>query len=156
MLEFIDKNNLLISFQFGFKASNFTELAITSFYDNLLNNINESKTTCSIFLNLRKAFDSVNHSILLKKSCHYGFRDKIFNFLTSYLTDRQICSKIGSIVSSPQIVDQVVPQDSVLDPLLFLLYVNDLLYASNFETTLFADDTNLHFLITISIFYNLK
>ena len=61
MLEFIDKNNILNLFQFGFKANNSTELAVTSFYDNLLNNINESKTTCSFFVDLRKAFESVNH-----------------------------------------------------------------------------------------------
>ena len=60
-----------------------TELAI----DKLLNNINENKITCSIFLDLRKAFDSVNHQILLKKLYHYGFRGKIFNFLKSYLAD---------------------------------------------------------------------
>ena len=101
---------MLTSFLFGFKANNSTELAITSFYDNLLNERKESKTTCSIFLDLRKAFDFVNQSIFLKKLYHNGFCGKIFNFLTSYLTDRQICSKIGSIAFSPQIVDQRVPQ----------------------------------------------
>ena len=58
MLEFIDKNDILILFQFGFKANSSIELAIISFYDNLLNDINEIKTTCSIFLDLKKAFNS--------------------------------------------------------------------------------------------------
>ena len=80
MLEFINKNSIMTSFHFGFKANNFTELAITSFYDKLLNNINESKTTCFIFVDLRKAFDSINHSILHKKLYHYGFRQKVLNF----------------------------------------------------------------------------
>ena len=60
-------------FQFGFKANNYTELVITSFCDNLLNNINESKTTCSIFLELRKAFNSINYSVLLKNIHFFNF-----------------------------------------------------------------------------------
>ena len=146
MSSFLIKNKLLSPCQYGFKKNNSTELAITSFYDKLLNNINENKITCSIFLDLRKAFDSVNHQILLKKLYHYGFRDKIFNFLKSYLADRKICTgtKLDGKVSSTCSVQYGVPQGSILGPLLFLLYVNDLPYASNFETTPFADDTNLH------------
>ena len=87
MLKFISKNNILTPFQYGFREDNSTELAITTFYDKLLKNLNENKITCPIFLDLRKAFDSVNHSILLKKLYHYGFRGKIYELLTSYLAD---------------------------------------------------------------------
>ena len=87
MSSFLTKNKLLSPCKYGFRENNSTELAITSFYDKLLNNINENKITCSIFLDLRKAFDSVNHQILLKKLYHYGFCGKIFNFLKLYLAD---------------------------------------------------------------------
>ena len=74
MMSFIDKNSNLTSSQFGFRTSSSTELAVTSIYDEQLQHLNDNKLTCSIFLDLRKAFVSVDHSILLKKLNHYGFR----------------------------------------------------------------------------------
>ena len=145
MSKFLAKNNILTPFQFGFRENNSTELAIATFYDKLLKNLDENKITCSIFLDLKKAFDSVNHEIFLQKLYHYGFRGKMFKLLTSYLSERYICVKIDGKVSSSRLLDHGVAylQVQSLGPLLFLLYVKDLPNASNFETTFFADDTNL-------------
>ena len=90
MSKFIAKNNIWTPFQFGFRENNSTELAITTFYDKLLKNLDENKITCSIFLDLKKAFDSINNEILLQKLYHYGFRGKMFKLLTSYLSERYI------------------------------------------------------------------
>ena len=79
-----------------------------------------------------------------RKLLHYGVRGPIYNFFVSYLSSRKICTKINDKISKLHNIDCGVPQGSVLGPLLFLLFVNDLPYASNFKTTLFADDTNLH------------
>ena len=85
---------------------------------NYINNLNENKITCSVFLDLkRKAFDSVDHKILLKKLYHYGFRGKIFSFLNSYLAARRICIKTDEKISSPRLVENGVSQGSILGPL---------------------------------------
>ena len=90
MKKFLDKNNILNPAQYGFKTNSSTDLATTSLCDSILDNLENRKITCSIFLDLRKAFDSVNHDILLKQLEHYGFRGSIWRLLNSYLKRRKI------------------------------------------------------------------
>ena len=144
MKNFLNKNDISTALQYGFKTNSSTELAITTLYDKLLDNLNNKKTTCSIFLDLKKAFDSISHDILLKKLEHHGFRDTVWKLLNLYLKDRKIWTKVDNSISKLNSVKFGILQGSVLGPRFFLLYVNDLPEASRFETILFADDTNLH------------
>ena len=77
MRKFLDKNDILNPSQYSFKTNSSTDLAIASLYDSMLDNLDNRKIACSLFLDLKKAFDSVNHDILLKKLEHYGFRGSI-------------------------------------------------------------------------------
>ena len=106
--------------------------------------MDDKKVICSIFLNLRKAFDSVDHSIILKKLNYYGFRRSTLNFFKSYFENCRICIKSNGTKSIFYNVSHGVPQGLVLGPIIFSLYVNDLPNVFKFETTLFADDTNLN------------
>ena len=101
----------------GFKTNSSTELAITTLHDKLLDNLNNKKTTCSIFLDLKKAFDSVSYDILLKKLERYGLRGSVWKLLNSYLKDRKICTKVDNSISKLHSVKFGVPQGSVLRPL---------------------------------------
>ena len=80
MMNYINKNKILSASRFGFRTNCSTDLAVTSIYDKLLQNMDDKKVTCSIFLDLQKAFDSVDHTIILKKLNHYGFRGSTKNF----------------------------------------------------------------------------
>ena len=144
LIKFIDKHNILNNAQHGFRTNDSTDLAIATIYDKLLDNMNENKFTCATFLDLSKAFDTVDHDILMKKIHKYGLRGKIWNILHSYLSKRKQCTKISSSISNFRDISCGVPQGSILGPLLFLLYVNDFPHSTNCHTTQFADDTNLH------------
>ena len=112
-------------------------------YNQLLSNISNKQITCSIFIDLKKAFDTVNHLILLNKLKRYGIRGIPFKLFESYLTNRRQYTLINGYRSTYETINCGVPQGSTLGPLLFLLYINDIHMVSNFNINLFADDANL-------------
>ena len=98
------------------------------------------------FLDFAKAFDTVNHDILLEKLKYYGFRDKSHALLESYLSNRVQRTEVNGVLSDEGIIKHGVPQGSVLGPLLFLLYINDISESSKIlKFFLFADDTTVYY-----------
>ena len=143
LIKFINRKSILTSSQFGFRSAHSTTHAITSIHEKILENVDNNKHTISIYLDLSKAFDSVNHRILLNKLEHYGIRGISLNFFESYLSNRKQFTVVNGETSELLNILCGVPQGSTLGPLLFLLYINDLADASRFFVSLFADDTCL-------------
>ena len=110
----------------------------------LLRNLENNKISCTIFLDLAKAFDSVDHGILLRKLERYGIRGMSLQLLSSYLSNRKQLTKYNGVESELKVIDIGVPQGSILGPLLFLLFINDLPLITEFGVRLFADDTCHH------------
>src|SRR5829696_178065 len=137
---YLESFNILNKFQYGFRNQSSTTLALTDFIYTIEMNRNRSKHSVAIFLDLKKAFDTVNHNILLSKLEQYGLRGPMSCLLAPYLSDRQQYTVINSISSPMRTVSCGVPQGSVLGPLLFLLYINDFGLYCEAEFRLFADD----------------
>ena len=143
---FLECNNILFCNQFGFRKNNSTIYALAQITEMIKVSIDIGKFGCGIFIDLRKAFDTVNHEILLTKLEHYGIRDNLLNWFMSYLSNRKQYVSINGLSSEPLEINCGVPQGSVLGPLLFLLYINDLPNISNvLDFYLFADDTNIYY-----------
>ena len=145
LISFIDKNNLLFDSQYGFREKHSTQHALLDIrLSSIQSNIDKKLFSCAIFLDLSKAFDTVNHEILLNKLYYYGFRGIIYDWFKSYLNGRTQTTMIDSCISTKKQMVCGVPQGSVLGPLLFLLYINDIGMASSvLKFHLFADDTNI-------------
>lgn len=143
VVEFLSSCNILSDHQFGFQRDKNTNDAIFSFLKTIYTEINGGEAAAAIFCDLSKAFDCVQHEILLRKLELYGFRGTTLNWFRSYLSDRSQIVKT-STYSNNLNINHGVPQGSVLGPTLFLLYINDLTEIDiKGKFTLFADDTTI-------------
>ena len=146
LYKYLKQNNILTPSQYGFQKGLSTDLALLEFQNHVVTNLSNNKYCIGIFIDLSKAFDTLDHLILLNKLNQYGIRGIANNWFNSYLSNRYQYTEFMSVSSNLSKIECGVPQGSILGPLLFLLYLNDItMYCNNSTPILFADDTNLLF-----------
>ena len=144
LINFIDANQILYKYQFEFRKSHSTNHAIISLVKKVNNAMDSGKISIGVFLDLIKALGSVDHCILLDKLYKYGIRGTPWNWFKSYLDNRKQYVCYSDTLSATMPITHRVPQGSILGPLLFILYINDLANVSeNLFSILFADDTTV-------------
>ena len=144
LYEYFETNNLFNPNQYGFRKNYSTELALLHFTDKIINELDKSNTPLALFLDLSKAFDTLNFKILLDKLTYYGISTKCLTWFNSYLVNRKQYVQMENIKSDKMTILTGVPQGSVLGPLLFIIYTNDIINCStHFHPVIYADDTTL-------------
>jgi hypothetical protein len=141
---YFDINNLFHPSQYGFRSKHSTELALIELVQKIINSMDNNELPLHIFLDLSKAFDSLNHDILIHKLSYYGIKGKSLDLLKNYLFNRKQYVIMGDNKSDFLTIKCGVPQGSIIGPLLFIIYVNDITAATkHFYPIVYADDTTL-------------
>ena len=152
LYNYFKTNNLFYKNQYGFRDLHSTELASLELIDRVLNDLDAKNNPITVFMDLSKAFDTLDHNILIHKLKYYGVNGTALAWFSSYLTNRNQYVELNSVKSSLLPIKTGVPQGSILGPLLFLIYMNDIPQASSyFDFILFADDTSLKSFINTRI-----
>ena len=146
LVDFLTKCNIIKKNQYGFRAGHSTSSALIDFIHKVISAIENGEVLLGLFLDLSKAFDTLDHNILLAKLHKYGIRGALLNLFKSYLNNRKQFVCIDDNVSEYKSIRCGVPQGSILGPILFILYINDLPNVSDIlKCILFADDTSIFF-----------
>ena len=144
LIIYIEKQQILVKNQFGVRQKHSTENALVTLIENISDALDNNDFSIAIFLDLKKVFDTINHDILLDKMFFYGVRGIVFDWVKNYLSNRKQYMFYDGEDSVKQPIKCGVPQGSILGPILFILYINDLCFTSEkLKYILFADDTNL-------------
>ena len=135
--------SFLFNSQYGFRKDHSTEFATLELINRLFEFLDNGSNPLAVFLDLSKAFDTINHNILLQKLHKYGFSNIELNWFRSYLSNRLQYVSFDNLSSNMSKISTGVPQGSILGPLLFIIYVNDLHSITNMNVIMYADDTSL-------------
>ena len=153
MSTYLNEHKLLYDSQYGFRAGHSTELASIELIDRITQDLDKGKIPISIFLDLSKAFDTLDHVILLQILNYYGIKSVELKLFQDYLQNRTQYVSYDKTNSDMYRISTGVPQGSILGPLLFIIYINDLCNASKlFKMIIYADDTTLY--STLDVFGN--
>ena len=146
LISFLDKHRLICEWQFGFRKGRSAIMALTEAIDLITNAVDKGDSIIGVLLDLSKASDTVNHDIMLQKLHNYGVRGIPYAWFRSYLNNRRQFVSFNGTISKEGKITCGVPKGSILGPLIFLIYINDLTTVSeNYKALLFADDANLYF-----------
>ncbi len=121
LMEYLEKQEILYFRQYGFRKGHSTDLAILEVVDRISSALDNNQNVVAVFMDLAKAFDTINHDILIQKLSHYGIHGHVLNWFVSYLKDRVQKVKVESTYSNEEVIQCGVPQGSILGPILFLL-----------------------------------
>ena len=148
MYDYFTDNNLFYQHQYGFRSGHSTEMAVLETIDRISAEMDNYKTPLNIYLDLSKAFDTINHNFLLKKLNYYGVSGMANILIKSYLTSWKQYVDFQEAKSALLDITTCIPQGSILDPLLFITYINDISSVSSlFVPITYADDTTLLYML---------